>query len=109
VSNSKPNFLEEVKRTRCGFVDIPVGDSKVSYLQEHPNIHVHGLPTVHFVQSDGEDLCVSNLLASILHVLGFTKEAIMVDKMGKVSLLEALWMPLERLDNLHKQVARVNH
>ena len=56
-------------------------------MQEHPNLHVHGLPTVHFVQSDGEGLCVSRLLPSILHVLGFTEEALMVDKYGKSELV----------------------
>ena len=68
---------------RCRFVDIPVSDFKVSHLQEHPNLHVHGSPTVHFVQSDGEDLCVSKLLVSVLYVLGITEEAIMLDKYGK--------------------------
>ena len=87
VSNFKKNFLEEVKRMRCGFVDIPVGDFKLSHLQEHPNLHVHGLPTVRFVQSHGEDLCVSKLLASVFHVLGFTEEALMVDKYGKSELV----------------------
>ncbi len=87
LSNFKPNFLEEVKRMRCGFMDIPVGDFKVSHLQEHPDLHVHGLPTVHFMQSDGEDLCVSMSLASVLFVLGFTEEAIMVDKYGKSELV----------------------
>jgi hypothetical protein len=50
---------------------------KVFHVQEHPNLHVRGLPSGHFVQSDGEDLCVSN---SFLYVLGFTEEAIMVEK-----------------------------
>ena len=49
---------------KCGLVDIPVGDFKVSHFQEHPKLHVHGLPIVHFVQSDGEELCVSNLMAT---------------------------------------------
>jgi hypothetical protein len=48
LSNFKPTFLEEVEHMRCGFMDIPVGDFKVSHLQEHPNLHVHGLPRVHF-------------------------------------------------------------
>ena len=65
LSNFKPNFMDEVKHMRCGFVDIPVGDFKVFHLQEHPNLHVHGLPTVHFVQSDGEELSVSKSLASV--------------------------------------------
>ncbi len=77
----------KLKRMRCGFVDIPVGDFKVSHLQEHPNLHVHGSPTVHFMQSDGEDLCVSKLLARVLYVLGFMEEAIMVDKYGKSELV----------------------
>ncbi len=80
VSIFTPNFFENLKRMRCGFMDIPVGDFKVSHMQEHPNLHVHCLPTGHFVQFDGEDLCVSKLLASILYVLGFTEEAIIGGK-----------------------------
>ena len=49
LSNFVRNFLEEVKRMRCGFVGIAVGDFKVSHLRKHPNLHAHGLPTVHFV------------------------------------------------------------
>jgi hypothetical protein len=72
---------------RCGFVDIPVGDLKISYMQEHPNLHFYGLPTVQFVQSDDEDLCVSKSLVSVLYVLGFTKEAIMMDTYRKSELV----------------------
>jgi hypothetical protein len=83
VSNSKQNFLEEVKRMRSGFVDIPVGGFKLSHLQEHPNLHVHGSPAVHFVQSDGE-LCVSKLLASVLHVLVRISRQVKISDIGKM-------------------------
>ncbi len=53
-------LLDEVKLLRCGFVDIPVGDFKESHLHNHPNLMVPEAPSVHFVQLEGEDLCVSN-------------------------------------------------
>ena len=86
VNNFKKAFLDEVKRLRCGFVDIPVGDFKVSHLQEHPNLQVHGAPRVHFVQSDGEDLCVAKSLASALYALDFTEEATRLNDYGETQL-----------------------
>ena len=62
---------------RRGFVDIPVGDYKLSHLSEHPNLHVHGAPRVRFSQTDGQDLCVSKSLASALDALAwFSKRGI---------------------------------
>ena len=112
LNNFKPNFLEEVKRMRRRFVDIPVGDFKVSHLQDQPNLHVHGSLTVHFVQSDGEDLCVLKSLASVLYVLGFTEEAIMLDNHGKSELVggtvncECHW---KGWTICTKKIARVDH
>jgi hypothetical protein len=37
-------YISELKRVKKGFVDIPVGNFKVSHLSEHPNLHVHGAP-----------------------------------------------------------------
>ena len=71
----KKGFLEEVKRLRCGFVDIPVGEFKDSHLHEYPKLLVPEAPHVHFVQSEGEDLCVSKSLASALHAIGFDNAA----------------------------------
>jgi hypothetical protein len=64
VSQFKKGFLNEVKRLRCGFVDKPVGDFKESHLHNNPNLMVPEAPPVRFVQSEGEDLCVSKSLAS---------------------------------------------
>ncbi len=50
---------------------------------EHPtSLHIHGVPKVSFPQSDGQDLCVSKLLASALYALGFHKEASKIDSFG---------------------------
>jgi hypothetical protein len=57
-------------------VEIPVGDFNVSHLSEHdPDLHVHGVPRVHFSQTDGQDLYVFKSLTSTLHLLGFQDEA----------------------------------
>ena len=34
----------------------------------------------------GEDLCVSKSLASVLHIIGFTEEAVQLDKYGREEL-----------------------
>jgi hypothetical protein len=38
VSQFKKGFLDEVKRQRCGFVDIPLGDFKELHLHNYPNL-----------------------------------------------------------------------
>jgi hypothetical protein len=86
VSQFKKGFLDEVKRLRCGFVDIPVGDFKESHLHEHPKLMVTGAPPVQFVQSEGEDLCVSKSLASALHALGFVKVSESINYYGEGQL-----------------------
>lgn len=86
VSQFKKGFLDEVKRLRCGFVDIPVGDFKESHLHEHPNLLVTEAPRVQFVQSEGEDLCVSKSLASALHAIGFVKVAESLNQYGESQL-----------------------
>jgi hypothetical protein len=64
------DFLNDVKCLKSGgFVDIPVGDFKLSNVHEHPNLVVPNAPIVHFRQSDGQDMCVSKLLESVLHAL----------------------------------------
>ena len=61
-----------------GFVDIPVGIF-LSNLHEYPNLIAPNAPVVHFGQSDGQDLCVSKLLASVLHALQFESAATAVN------------------------------
>ena len=43
-------------------------------------------PSLQFTQSDGEDLCVSKALASVLHILGFTEQAQLINQYGKTQL-----------------------
>ncbi len=86
LSNFKPNFLEEVKRMRCGFVDIRVGDFKVSHLQENPNLHVLGSLKCILCSLMVKSLCFK--VVGHLYALGFAEEAIMVDKYGKSELVE---------------------
>jgi hypothetical protein len=69
-----------------GFIDIPGGDFKVFHLSEHPGLHVHGAPRVHFPQTDGQDLCVSKSLASALYLLGFQEEAFRIEENGITDL-----------------------
>ena len=87
VFQFKEGFLDEVKRMRSGgFVDIPVGDFKTSHLDEHPNLLVPGAPRVHFVQNDGEDLCVSKSFSSALYAIGFVDEAVGINNYGETQL-----------------------
>ena len=85
-ANFQDAYLDELMRVKRGFVDIPVGDFKVSCLSEHPSLHVHGAPKVNFPQSDGQDLCVSKSLASALYALGFHEEASKIDAFGMSDL-----------------------
>ena len=98
VSQFKKGFLDEVKRLRSGFVDIPVGDFKVSHLNEHPNLLHCEAPHLQFVQSEGEDLCVSKSLASALYVIGFVDEAISINHYGETELSGGTVDAVERLD-----------
>ena len=84
VSAFNPDFLNEVKRMKSGgFVDIPVGDFKLSNLEEHPKLVVANAPVLHYRQSDGQDLCVSKSLASVLHALQFESAASQVNEFGE--------------------------
>ena len=55
-------------------------------MAEHPKLLVTGAPPVQFVQSEGEDLCVSKSLASVLHALGFVKVAESINYYGEGQL-----------------------
>jgi hypothetical protein len=83
-------FANELKRSKRGFVDVPVGDFKHSHLHLHPHLEVPGAPTLCFTQKDGKDLCVSKSLASALHSLGFEKEAAEIDFFGEEILKGAV-------------------
>ena len=67
-----------------GFIDIPVGNFKLSNLLEHPNLVVPNAPVVHFRQSDGQDLWfVLKSLTSVLHALQYESAATAVNDNGE--------------------------
>jgi hypothetical protein len=74
-------YISELKEVKKGFVDIPLGDHKVSHLSEHPNLHVHGAPRVRFHKRMCK-ICVFKSFASALHALGFQEEASRIDMYG---------------------------
>ena len=76
-------YAEDLRESRRGFVDVPVGDSKPSHLQEWPNLLVDGLPEIHYRQPEGMNLCLPNALASVLHVLGFQTSAAEISVHGE--------------------------
>ncbi len=83
VKANFPNaYINKLMQMKKGFVDIPVGDFKVSHLSEHPSLHVHGAPRVSFPQTDGQDLCVSKSLPSAVYLLGFQEEAFCIEVYG---------------------------
>lgn len=79
-------FVEEAKKLRRGFIDIPVGESKPSHLFRFPNLRVVDAPRVYFTQDDDQDLCVPKALASALFAIGFTNEAKAINNYGEENL-----------------------
>ena len=104
VENFSAKFLEELRRTKKGFVDIPVGDCKVSSLHRHPHLKVCGAPTIQFVQGNSEDLCVSNSLASAFHNLGFIDGARQIAQFGKTRVAGGAVNALEKVAIYAKEV-----
>ena len=86
VNSFGKQYMEEVRNTHRGFVDIPVGEFKMSHLHLHPHLQEPGAPRIQFVQSDGKDLCVSKALASVFYALNFQEEATKIDEFGEVIL-----------------------
>jgi hypothetical protein len=86
VSQFKKGFLDDVKHLRSGFVDISVDDFKESHLHNYPNLMVPEAPLVRFVQSEGEDLCVSKSLASALYAIAFEGAAEAINHYGESQL-----------------------
>jgi len=68
-------FVDEVKLCRNKMCNVPVGDSRESTLHLHPKLVVEGAPIIHYRQSANELLCVHKSLASVLHNLGWIREA----------------------------------
>ena len=83
VTSFGKQYVDEVRNAHKGFVDVPVGEFKISHLHLHPHLQEPGAPRIQFVQSDGKDLCVSKALASVLYVLNFQEEASKIDEFGE--------------------------
>ena len=86
TNNFGEAYTLEMKLNIRGYVDVPVGDFKVSHLHEHPHLRIIGAPTVAYVQSEGMDLCVPKALASVLHWLGFCDEATKINDYGEQTM-----------------------
>jgi hypothetical protein len=86
TQNFSEKFLEELRRTRKAFVDIPVGDHKPSFLFCHPELILTGAPKIQYIQGYNEDLCVSNSLAATFHNLGLIKAASKIAEFGRMEL-----------------------
>ena len=97
-------FANELKLSNHGFVDVPVGDFKMSRLHENPMLHVLGAPSVHYTQREGKDLCVSKSLASALHSVGLEEFASKIDSFGEEILRGAVVNALERVKEHAKSV-----
>jgi hypothetical protein len=82
-------FVNELKKNYKGFWDVPVGDYKESHLFRYPHLIVRGAPKIKYQQKDEMNLCVPNALASVLHELGFTEEAITIHEYGLKQLLNS--------------------
>ena len=86
-----------MKQLKRAFVDIPVGNFKPSRLHEHVYLKMNCAPQVHYVQSEGKDLCVSKSLASAFHALGWNEEASQIDAYGENVLKGAVVDALQRV------------
>lgn len=75
-------FVEEIKRLRKGFWDVPVGDHRESTIHLYPHLSQPDAPCVKFQQTEGIDLCAFKSFASALHSMGFTEEAEVVNDAG---------------------------
>ena len=95
-------YTAEMKLNIRGYVDVPVGDFKISHLHKHPNLRIIGAPTVAFVQSEGMDLCVPKALASVLHWLGFCEEAKKINAYGEQTMYGGT---LNAMDKIRKYAA----
>ena len=55
-------FTEELKSLKHGYVDVPVGNSKISRLSMNPELVCLHAPPDFYTQLPGRDLCVSKAL-----------------------------------------------
>ena len=82
-------FADDLMKNDRGFVDVPVGDYKESHLFKYPHLILLEAPKIKYQQKEGMNLCVPNALASVLHVLGFTREAEIIHKYGMTEMLHS--------------------
>jgi hypothetical protein len=87
-------YLDEVKAVASKFVDIPVGDFKISHLHLYPHLRKNGAPSLKFVQDNNEVLCVSDSLASAIYNIGFCND---IYKFGKCVLTGGSVNTLEKV------------
>jgi len=97
LENFGKEFLETMKKSEYGFVDIPCGDYKVSELDDYPHLQVEGAPIVKFVQESHERLCLVKSFASVLYNLGFYLEAEEILLWGKSEVQDNPCFILEKL------------
>ena len=76
-------FTNELRQSKRGWVDIPVGDFRLSRLNDHLDLKVIGAPEIQFVQTEGKDLCVTKSLASAFFALWWHDAASKIDVFGE--------------------------
>ena len=98
------NFTDELKQLKRGFVDIPIGDYKPSRLHQNLHLKVIGAPAIRYMQSDGNDRCVSKSLASALFALGWHDKAQLIDTFGDLILNGAVVDSMKRVKEEARRV-----
>ena len=93
-----------LRKSKRGWVDIPVGDFKPSRLNDHLDLKVIGAPEIQFVQLEGKDLCVTKSLASAFFALGWHDAASKIDAFGEDILRGAAVDALRRVIKHAKNV-----
>ena len=97
-------YLSEIRDCADQFVDIPVGDFKISHLHHYPELRKVGAPTVRFVQDSNQDLCISNSLASVFYNLGFHNEATDIAKYGRSKIAGGAVNALEKVSKFASSI-----
>ena len=101
---SGEKFANELKLGNQGFVDVPVGDYKISRLHANSLSCVPGAPSAHYTQTEGKDLCISKLLASAFHAIGFKKMGSKINTFGEERLEGAVVDALEQVKKQAKAI-----
>jgi len=97
-------FVEACHRNQGGYVEVPVGDNKPSYLYLFPHLQKENAPTLKYTQDDDTDQCLSKSFASVLYNIGFTRSAEEINNYGMEDLhLDPVFI-IERLIKKARQV-----